>query len=303
MDDLPEPFRAVVARFVAWAESRPDIRAAQVVGSWERGEGDPLWSDLDIEFFTTRPLAYRRSTDWIEAIMPLWMAAPDDYGTLVKHWWARFADHWTWFVTLEGGIAVDFFVTHHRVLVWRTITRRLRGRPPADHGAILLDKDGRLGRVGGVPWKVSRPPAPPDADRFLWVVFQFWGAADRAVRKLGRGDLLEAKTITDMELKKHLFTMLEWHTAACTGWKVPIPYRRRFPERWADPRAAAALTQVYAHYDPADVARALRATCDLFGWLAPETAALLDQAFPAGQVARIDAWITAALARITAGWK
>ena len=295
MSGLPEPFQAVVDRFVTWAEAQPDIRAAQLQGSWARGQGDPQWSDLDIEFFTTRPLSYRRSTAWINQIAPLWMAAPDDDGTLIRRWDARLAAYWVWFTTLDGGIAVDFVISAQRVLVWRDLTRRFRRRSPVNHDTILLDKDGRLARVGGVPWRESSQPALPDAERFEWVVFQFWGAADRAVRKLGRGDLYEAKTITDNELKKHLFMVIEWHAAA-RG--VQVPYRRRYPETWADPRAAAALSQIYAHYDPADVARALRATCDLFGWLAPETAARLTLAFPTEQVAHIDAWIKSALARI-----
>ena len=42
-------------------------------------------------------------------------------------------------------------------------------------------------------------------------------------------------------------------------------------EEWADPRVVTGLHMAYAHYDAADIERALWATMDLFRWLARET--------------------------------
>jgi aminoglycoside 6-adenylyltransferase len=56
-------------RFVAWANTRPDIRAAIVIGSRARMERPAdEWSDLDIIIFTTSPRYYLSSVDWLENI-------------------------------------------------------------------------------------------------------------------------------------------------------------------------------------------------------------------------------------------
>jgi len=56
-------------RFVAWANTRPDIRAAIVIGSRARVERPAdEWSDLDIVFFTNNPHYYLSKTDWLESI-------------------------------------------------------------------------------------------------------------------------------------------------------------------------------------------------------------------------------------------
>ena len=56
--------------------------------------------------------------------------------------------------------------------------------------------------------------------------------------------------------------------------------RGRFLEEWADARAVGSLPVVFAHYDEEDVWRALRATMELFRWLAVETADLLGYSYP-----------------------
>jgi hypothetical protein len=43
-------------------------------------------------------------------------------------------------------------------------------------------------------------------------------------------------------------------------------------EQWADPRAVKQLHDAFALYDARDIARALRATMDLYRWLEDETA-------------------------------
>jgi aminoglycoside 6-adenylyltransferase len=297
---LPAELQHVVDRFQDWAAPREDIRAAQILGSWVRGEGDPRWSDLDIRFYTTRPLYYRRHTAWIDAIVPAWLAGADDDGRGLNRWDAWFM-HWTQYTTLEGGLAVDYLIVPAWDLVWHDLTRHWRHTPTLNPDAILLDRDGRLVRSGGIllPSERRDDHARPAPDYFTWAVVEFWGAADRAVRKLGRGDLYEAHTITNVGLKKRLMLMLAWHTRTRTGWDTPIPYRYRYLETWADPRAVEAFPAIYAHYDSADVIRAMRATLDLFRWVSAETAAGLGYTIPTDRIALIDAWIAATLAEIS----
>lgn len=75
-----------------------------------------------------------------------------------------------------------------------------------------------------------------------------------------------------MRLKGLLAQMLEWHARATRGPSHDTWMRGRFLEEWADPRAVRALPGAFAHYDPADVGRALLVNMELFRWLAIETA-------------------------------
>lgn len=64
---------AIQAAVVRWAESRPDVRAVAVVGSWTRGEPRED-SDLDLVVLTDEQHRYTDTDKWIRAA--LGQAAP-----------------------------------------------------------------------------------------------------------------------------------------------------------------------------------------------------------------------------------
>lgn len=97
---------------------------------------------------------------------------------------------------------------------------------------------------------------------------------------LRRGELWWAKSCCDSYLKNLLLQMLELHARASNGPDFDTWMRGRFLEAWADPRAVAALPQIFAHYEEVDIGRALLATMELFRWLALETADILGYAYP-----------------------
>ena len=69
--------------------------------------------------------------------------------------------------------------------------------------------------------------------------------------------------------------MLEWHAHTIHGADHDTWLRGRFLESWADPRAVQQLAGAFAHYDAADIWRAMAVTMDLFRWVSLETARLL----------------------------
>lgn len=300
MTDQPFPasFQKVIDRFTAWALDRPDIRAAQILGSWARGEGDPLFSDLDIDFYTTRPFAYRRNWDWINEIVPAWMLQADD--TLAPTRWSspRPFSSWIVFATLENGVAVDYHISSAWELLWRDLTRFGRTVEPPLPVKILFDKDGRLARTGAVYYNVAQRIEKPNEAHFTYTLHDIWGAADRAVRKLGRGDIYDAKYMCDVGMKKHLMPLLLWHGAIERGWDRKPPYRYRYPERWADARAVAVWPQLYARYDRDDIARAIRVQLALVRELGPEIAAALGYPYAEDRIAALHSWITGTLDQI-----
>ena len=51
-----------------WARTRPDLRAAIVVGSRARADHPAdEWSDLDLILFAVNPAIYVSDTDWLAA--------------------------------------------------------------------------------------------------------------------------------------------------------------------------------------------------------------------------------------------
>jgi len=145
---------------------------------------------------------------------------------------------------------------------------------------VLLDKDGLVAQLR--PSEAIVPaPQPPTQAEFLQAVHDFWYHAVWTAKHLRRGELWWAKGGCDNHLKGLLRRMLEWHARATKGPDCDTWMRGRFLEEWADERAVEQLRYAFAHYDEADVWRALVVTMDLFRWVALETAGRLGYPYPA----------------------
>jgi aminoglycoside 6-adenylyltransferase len=81
-------------------------------------------------------------------------------------------------------------------------------------------------------------------------------------------------------MKRLLLTLLRWHALVAHAPGYDTWHESRFLERWADPRAVAALRAAFAHYDREDLWQALSGTMDLFRWVAQETAGRLEYPYP-----------------------
>jgi aminoglycoside 6-adenylyltransferase len=57
----------LIEEFVKWAEPRPDIRAAMIIGSRARIDRPAdEWADLDMVIVTTNPGQYVSTADWVK---------------------------------------------------------------------------------------------------------------------------------------------------------------------------------------------------------------------------------------------
>lgn len=286
------------ARFAVWADRRPDIRAAIVLGSRARTDHPAdEWSDLDLLIIATAPERYLSRTDWLQHIGTPWITFVEPTAT---------GGGRERRVLFEGGLDVDFSVFSKRqfqVLLYVARARqRLRyvahlfpkglsartAQVAADLGPVvrrgyrvLLDKDGLFDQLlrtfagGNV-----RPPLPPGQAEFQEVVSDFWYHAVWTARKLQRGELWVAKSCCDGYMKRQMLQMIEWHARAARCWTYDTWHGGRFLEEWADPRAVQALHDVFAHYDEEDVRRALFETMSVFRWLAIETAGRSGYSYP-----------------------
>ena len=273
MSKVAVAYEQLIDRFIQWTQTEDNIRATVVIGSRARVDHPADdWSDLDVIILANDPEPYWATTDWLHNICTPWLTfvEPLPHG----HGFERR-------VLFEGGLDVDFIpepvAPFHRMLD----EGLLSGSADLIHRGMrfLVDKDSFAERLKHIP--IVLPPShPPTEFEFLNLVHDFWYHTVWTAKKLRRGELWIAKSCCDSYLKQLLRQMLEWHTRACRGESIDTWVQGRFLEEWADARAVAALPAVFAHYDEADVWRALMATMKLFHWLAVEAADVLGYAYP-----------------------
>jgi aminoglycoside 6-adenylyltransferase len=99
-------------------------------------------------------------------------------------------------------------------------------------------------------------------------VHDFWYHALWTAKKLRRGEAATARFCLE-GLMKGLLVELAREQAARLRPEADTWHRTRFVERWADPRAAAAIWAATAR-DPEELPAALRRLCDAFDELAAE---------------------------------
>jgi aminoglycoside 6-adenylyltransferase len=184
-------------------------------------------------------------------------------------------------VLFEGGLDVDFVPAS--VDGFR---QQLAGGLPELEAdifrrgfTVLVDKDGLAEQITAVQGQ-QPVPIPTSETEYLDVVNDFWFHTVWTAKHLRRGELWWAKSCCDGYLKNLLLRMLEFHALASQDPDFDTWMRGRFLETWADPRAVAALPQIFAHYEETDIWRALLATMELFRWLAFETADILALGYP-----------------------
>jgi aminoglycoside 6-adenylyltransferase len=275
----------LLGRIVRWAEGCPDVRAMILVGSQARTE-QPAdeWSDLDLAVVATDAERYLSTTEWLQPIGTVWLTFLEKtpVGSMERR------------VLFEGALDVDFSfftpeqfrqVSGDRGVVANIVRRGVR---------VLLDRDGIAALLPPVAGEKIVARRPSEAE-FLQVVNDFWYHAVWTAKKLRRGELFMAKCSCDGYLKRLLADMIECHAHATRGWEYDTWHSGRFLDQWGDPRAVAGLREAYAHYDAADVRRALLATMELFRWLAVETAERMGFDYPADGDARATEWVRACL--------
>jgi aminoglycoside 6-adenylyltransferase len=293
-------YEQLVERFVKWAETCSDIRAAVIVGSRARVDHpSDEWADLDILVITTNPERYLSTIDWIENIgNPLltFLEPTAIEGEMERR------------VLFEGMLDVDFSIFPKRRV--DQVAQLLQDETPPQIAAlimntfgrgmhVLVDKDGMASQLRAVVSSIETPTSnPPTQHKFLEVINDFLYHTVWTVKKLRRGELWTAKFCLDSYMKwRCILRMMEWHARATKGWAYNTWHSGRFLEDWADPRVLKGLRAAFAHYNDDDIRRALLATMDFFRWLAMETAEKLSYPYPTKADSRVTEWVKTCLSK------
>lgn len=273
MNGIATAYEQLIDRFVQWAQAEDNIRAALVIGSRARTDHPAdEWSDLDVIILANDPEPYWATVDWLPHVGVPWLTFIEPL-----HDGRGFERR----VLFEGGLDVDFVPSPVEFFRRMLDTGLLSDVADLLHRGVrfLVDKEGFAERFEQIPVMLL-PYQPPTEAEFLNLVHDFWYHTVWTAKKLRRGELWTAKSCCDSYLKQLLRQMVEWHTRARQGASTDTWMSGRFLEEWADPRAVAALPEIFAHYDEPDVWCALLATMEMFHWLAVETAEALGYAHP-----------------------
>ena len=248
----------LIERYINWAESTPDVRAALILGSRARTDHPAdEWSDLDLLVFCRDPQRFIQSSEWATSIAPAWLSFIERTGD---------GSSWERRTLYAGGLDVD--VALNPVAWLEAMLEQDLSPEVADilrRGVrVLVDKDGLCARLQEKPLPAATLFQQPTELEFANDTADFWYHTLWSAKHLCRGELWWAKGGVDIHMKGLLQHMLEWHAHAHQGAQYDTWLRGRFLEQWADSRAVAHLRYTFAHYVADDIAHALIATMGLY---------------------------------------
>ncbi|MDR3645112.1 MAG: aminoglycoside 6-adenylyltransferase [Clostridia bacterium] len=277
--DLGEFYRNFEDRFIKWAQSSEDMKAAFVVGSRARKENAAdEWSDLDIIIYTTNPQYYLEESDWLNSLGELLC-------TFVYKTSAGEPERLTLF---NGGYQVDFVVHFYSELLDMVHAKIV---PQNFYRGVRMIVDKESGASDIVPGADNKPRKKViNEEMFAQIVNMFWFISLYIAKQLLRGELWAAKD-READSRQLLLQMIEWHAVAKNGEDYDTWHAGRFINEWADKSILAELKNAYGHYDYTDSRHALSAAMALFSRLSHEVADRYGYRYPQNVENSIVDWI------------
>jgi aminoglycoside 6-adenylyltransferase len=242
--------RQFLDALAAWAGEEREVHAAVLLGSQARAEvpADEL-SDVDVVLFVDAPDRYLRDADWLRRFDEplLTFVEPTAVGGFEERR-----------VLFRNGLEVDF-----SVLPAPAATEI----PPEANVVLARGFEVIYGEPSEPPEDVASEGPPPTQEQLDQRSNDFWYHLLWAAKKLRRGEVLLAKQVCDCYLKGQIVELARWRAHGIDTW-----HGLRFFERWAGEDTVQALTPTFARCEAEDVARALRATGELFAKLEDDVA-------------------------------
>ena len=270
----------------SWGNSTDKVYALMVIGSQARSDhpADDC-SDLDLVMVVDDPDHFLQTDQWLTQIGNAHISFVED--TIGGGKERR--------VLFDGALDVDFMILSKLQLAQAIKSGEIGLVKRGYH--ILVDKIGAATVLP--PASAERPPYSQLSEwDFQNLVQNFWYHAVWAAKKLIRGELWTAKSCVDRYMKELLLEMIECHAHALHGLDYDTWHSGRFLDEWAESWVVQGLCNCYAHYERADIKRALLATMDLFRAIAVETAGKWDYPYLAKADAYSSRWVDEALRSI-----
>lgn len=272
-------YKEIEQKFIAFAETRNDIRAAFVIGSRARIDHPAdQWSDMDIVFYTTNSNYYLQQQEWLKKI-------GDVVCSFVFQTTGADPERLNLF---SDGRQVDFVI--HSIETLRNIVAANTVPNNFHRGVrVIVDKDNISKNI--MPAHFGPPEALPLSEAaYLQVVNMFWSVSLYISKQLLRGELWTAK-MRDNDLKGLLLQMIEWYEKAVFGTGYDTWHAGRFMSEWVDKNTLEALSESFGRFDQVDSWCALQSTTNLFLKLSKEVALKMQYDYPVTLETYVSDWI------------
>jgi aminoglycoside 6-adenylyltransferase len=274
----------ILRRLIAWAESRPAIRAMLLTSTRAvpTAPVDAL-SDYDVILVTVDIQPFHAKRDWLrdfgEVLVAYWDPIHPDHGLEVFGNVVQYAD----------GLKIDF--TLWPVTLMQQIVAKSQLPEELDAGyRVLLDKDSLTEQLPAPTYRAYLP-TPPDEATFQRVVEEFFSDVPYVAKCLWRDELLPAKWCLDYDMKHlYLLPLLEWRLQSDHNWSLKIGALGKGLKKHLSPARWSQLERTYAGADIEENWTALFATIRLYGQVASEVADRLGYTYPHALEQRVTAY-------------
>ena len=247
-----------------WALQEDRISTLLLVGSKAgNGKQDEL-SDYDISVFGTYD-DFEPNDDWLQKINPTLFCIHDQFE------WNRLIIP-TRLVIFENGKKADFAFHPTSLLELMIQTGKLSSTYDCGY-KIIIDKTGLANHLPKASHQAYIHPAP-SLPEFTKAFNEFWFEVYHVAKYLSRNDLWTVK-FREGEMKKWLLNMLEWNTAARSGFSISISKDGKNIKDWLAASYYQQLDQCFSNWDRASGISALHACVNLFDQVSKETALFL----------------------------
>jgi len=276
---LKNTVQEIINNFIHWGTHCENLKAAVLFGSQARTDGKAdMFSDLDIILVVDDDALFLTTDQWLNEIGRFSVSFTEDScdDTKMRR------------VIFNNGLDADLvFVPESRI----DILKNGHTAHEIECGyKVIIDKIGIQAKLIPIDEKKQFYCAPTQQD-FINLVNDFWFHVVWATKKLKRGELWAAKYCVDNYMKERLLTMIEHNARAIHGIEYNTWYDGRYLHEWANPYILQALSECFAHYNGADIKRALIMTIDLFRKISVETAEIFGFTYPKETDAFVVEWV------------
>ncbi len=220
--------KAVLEKFVRWAESKSDIRAVLLTSSRTKPNAKlDEFSDYDIIFVAEDINPYREDESWLEEYGKILVVYRDPVETRFGH--ERFIN----VTQYENGLKIDF--TLWPVELLKTVVKMEQLPNYIDDGyKVLLDKDGLTKGMKAPSYKAFVPKPPTEAE-YQAFVEEFFYDIPYAAKQIRRGDIFALKLTVYYMRDVKLCRLLEWKVEIEHKWSLKSGYYGKGLQKYLAP--------------------------------------------------------------------
>ena len=256
-----------------FAHADEDIRVVILEGSFAVNSQVDELSDYDINIHTRNAEKYLSDDQWLNQIGEVLLYQKEQF---------QFYDDVipTRLVLFRDRERIDF--SFWRLGIIDEIVRGEKIYESYKNGyQVLVDKDHLAGQLPSSD-STGFALSPPNRDRFLQIIYNFWFEAYSVARSLARKDLWYAKLIESRYVKDQFYQMALWDHQSGNAWKQnnSLHTGGKHFEHWASEELISEVSRCFSQFDVAESWRSLFKIFELFNQLARETSIRLQIEYP-----------------------